>query len=82
MTSRTPDPAVPTSEPRFYSVAQVAQLFGTSRMTIYRAIQDGELSAVRIRGRLFVPARALDAMVDAACTKPSAGFPQIAEVGR
>jgi excisionase family DNA binding protein len=52
--------------PRFYSVAQVAEMFGMSTMTVYRAIAAGEFPAVRIRGRLIVPAKALDAMVDAA----------------
>jgi excisionase family DNA binding protein len=52
--------------PRFYSVAQVAQMLGTSTMTIYRAIKDGEFPVVRIRGRLIVPAKAVEAMVDAA----------------
>jgi excisionase family DNA binding protein len=50
----------------FYSVAEVAELLGMSDMTIYRAIRDGEFPAVRIRGRLIVPARVLDAMADAA----------------
>jgi excisionase family DNA binding protein len=54
--------------PRFYSVAQVARMFGTSSMTVYRAIAAGEFPAVRIRGRLIVPARAVDAMVEAAMT--------------
>jgi excisionase family DNA binding protein len=52
--------------PRFYSVAEVAEMFGMSTMTVYRAIAAGEFPAVRIRGRLIVPAKALDAMVDAA----------------
>lgn len=52
--------------PRFYNVAEVARIFGTSRMTIYRAIREGQLPVVRVRGRLFVPARALDDLVDAA----------------
>jgi excisionase family DNA binding protein len=52
--------------PRFYSVAQVALMFGMSSMTVYRAIAAGEFPAVRIRGRLIVPARAVDAMVEAA----------------
>jgi excisionase family DNA binding protein len=47
----------------------VAQIFGTSRMTIYRAVREGQFPAVRVRGRLFVPARALDAMVDAALAR-------------
>ena len=52
--------------PRFYSVSQVAHMFGTSAVTIYRAIEAGEFPAVRIRGRLIVPARAIDAMAEAA----------------
>ena len=52
--------------PRFYSVPQVARMVGMSPITLYRAIAAGEFPAVRIRGRLIVPARALDAMVEAA----------------
>lgn len=55
-----------TEAPRFYSVAQVARMFGMSPVTLYRAIRAGEFPAVRIRGRLIVPAKALDAMADAA----------------
>lgn len=53
-------------ELRFYSVAQVAQILGMSTVTLYRAIKAGEFPAVRIRGRLIVPAKAVEAMVDAA----------------
>lgn len=52
--------------PSFYSVAEVAAMFGLSPMTLYRAIADGGFPAVRIRGRVIVPARAIDAMVEAA----------------
>lgn len=52
--------------PRFYSVAEAARIFGTSEMTLYRAIRDGQFPAVRIRGRYIVPAKAIDSMVDAA----------------
>lgn len=52
--------------PRFYSVAEVARMFGMSPMTLYRAIAANEFPAVRVRGRLIVPARVLDAMVEAA----------------
>jgi excisionase family DNA binding protein len=52
--------------PRFYSVAQVAQMLGMSPMTVYRAISAGEFPAVRIRGRLIVPAKAVEAMADEA----------------
>lgn len=51
--------------PRFYSVAQVADMFGMSEMTVYRAIRDGEFPAVKIRGRLIVPAKVIDEMTNA-----------------
>jgi len=35
-------------------------------MTLYRAIQAGEFPAVRIRGRIIVPVKAIEAMTDAA----------------
>jgi excisionase family DNA binding protein len=52
--------------PSFFSVAQTAELLGMSEMTLYRAIGAGEFPAVRIRGRLIIPARAIDEMVNAA----------------
>ncbi len=52
--------------PEFYSVAATARLLGTSEMTLYRAISAGEFPAVRIRGRIIVPARAIEAMAEAA----------------
>ncbi|MGD9529308.1 MAG: helix-turn-helix domain-containing protein [Dehalococcoidia bacterium] len=56
----------PGPAPTFYDVQGVAQMFKMSRMTVYRAIQSGELPAVRIRGRWLVPARVIDALVSAA----------------
>ncbi len=58
--------STPTERPLFYSVAQVARMLGTSPVTLYRAIAAGEFPAVRIRGRLIVPAKAVDAMADVA----------------
>lgn len=57
------------SRPRFYSVAQVAQMLGMSSMTVYRAINAGEFPAVRVRGRLIIPARAIEAMAETAMTE-------------
>jgi len=51
--------------PKFYDVQEVADMFKMSRMTVYRAIGSGELRAVRIRGRWLVPARVIEALVDA-----------------
>ena len=50
----------------FYNVRETARMLGMSAMTLYRAIEAGEFPAVRIRGRLIIPARALDEMVAAA----------------
>lgn len=58
--------------PRFYSVSQVAALLGMSAMTIYRAIEAGEFPAVKVRGRWIVPAKAVDAMEDAALAERGA----------
>lgn len=58
-----PDPAQPRA---FYNVRETARMFGMSAMTLYRAIEAGEFPAVRIRGRLIIPARAIDEMVAAA----------------
>jgi excisionase family DNA binding protein len=57
--------AVP-AEPMFYSVATLARVTGMSKMTLYRAIAAGEFPAIRVRGRLIIPARALEAMIEAA----------------
>ena len=56
-------------QPRFYSVAEVAAIFGLSPMTAYRAIAAGEFPAVKIRGRVIVPVGAIDAMVEAATSE-------------
>ena len=58
--------AAPAEAPRFYSVAQVARMLGMSTMTVYRAIAAGEFPAIKVRGRLIVPARAIEAMAEAA----------------
>jgi excisionase family DNA binding protein len=55
--------------PRFLSVAEAARTLRMSEMTLYRAIKAGEFPAVRIRGRLIVPARALEQLADTAVTQ-------------
>jgi len=65
----TPDMRPIGEPPRFYSVAEVARMLGTAPVTLYRAIREGEFPAVRIRGRLIVPAKALEAMADLAVTE-------------
>ena len=41
-------------------------MFGLSTMTVYRAIAAGEFPAIKVRNRLIVPARAIEAMAEAA----------------
>lgn len=47
---------------RFYKVAEAAALLDLSEPTLYRAIRAGEFPAIRVRGRLVIPARAIDDM--------------------
>ena len=58
--------------PKFYSVAEAARMFQTSQMTLYRAIADNQFPAVRIRGRLIIPAIAVERMIEAALGSNSA----------
>ncbi|NLT53720.1 MAG: helix-turn-helix domain-containing protein [Actinomycetales bacterium] len=54
--------------PTFYSVAETAHMLRMSDMTLYRAIGADEFPAVRVRGRLIVPACVIDEMIKA-CVK-------------
>ena len=65
-TDKPPVSRDPAGRPRFYSVAQAARMIGVSDMTLYRAIAAGEFPAVRIRGRLIIPAEAVEAMAEVA----------------
>ena len=47
------------TEPTALSVADVAARVGLSKQSVYREVEDGRLRAVRIRGRLLVPADAV-----------------------
>jgi excisionase family DNA binding protein len=47
-------------ERRAYSVAEVATMYGLSRQSVYKEIQDGRLAALKIRGRTVVTSQALD----------------------
>ncbi|WP_410585474.1 helix-turn-helix domain-containing protein [Amycolatopsis sp. lyj-108] len=58
--------------PRFHSVAEAARILRMSPMTLYRAIDSGSFPAVRVRGRLVVPARAIDSMENAALFRDEA----------
>lgn len=54
---------------RFLTVGQVAKLLGVSTMTIYRAVDEGAFPAIRTRGRISIPAKAIDAMEEVAVSE-------------
>ncbi len=51
---------------RFFSVPEAAEMLGVSDMTLYRAINAKAFPALRLRGRLIIPAKAIDQITDAA----------------
>ncbi|HVE62714.1 MAG TPA: helix-turn-helix domain-containing protein [Mycobacteriales bacterium] len=51
--------AASLSEVRFLTVAEVATLMRVSKMTVYRLVQSGELSAVRVGRSYRVPEQAV-----------------------
>lgn len=57
------------SVPRFLTVGQAAKLLGVSAMTVYRAVDEGGFPAVRTRGRISIPAKAIDAMEEVAVSE-------------
>jgi excisionase family DNA binding protein len=62
-------PEFDASAPRFLTVGQAAKVPGVSAMTIYRAVDEGGFPAIRTRGRISVPAKALDAMEEVAVSE-------------
>ena len=49
------------SEVRFLTVAEVSALMRVSKMTVYRLVHSGELTAVRVGRSFRVPEHAVDA---------------------
>jgi excisionase family DNA binding protein len=49
------------AEVRFLTVAEVAGLMRVSKMTVYRLVHSGELTAVRVGRSFRVPEHAVDA---------------------
>lgn len=64
--SRPRRPRVPGEGRSFFSVPDAARMLGISEATLYRAVADGQFPAVRIRDRVIIPAKALEAMTDSA----------------
>jgi excisionase family DNA binding protein len=49
------------SEVRFLTVAEVAELMRVSKMTVYRLVHSGELTAVRVGRSFRVPEHVVNA---------------------
>lgn len=47
-----------------YTVTEVAQMLGISRGSAYTHVRTGEIPSITIGGRIVVPRRALDALLD------------------
>jgi excisionase family DNA binding protein len=70
-----PGPAVPSrdgplAQVKFLTVAEVAALMRVSKMTVYRLVHSGELTAVRVGRSFRVPEKAVhdylrDAFIEA-----------------
>ena len=52
-----PDP--PLAQVKFLTVAEVAAVMRVSKMTVYRLVHSGELTAVRVGRSFRVPERAV-----------------------
>jgi excisionase family DNA binding protein len=59
-------PRTSAETPSFFSVADAARMLGISEATLYRAVADGQFPAARIRDRVIIPAKALEALSDSA----------------
>lgn len=46
------------------TVTEAAELLGISRGMAYECVRTGELPSVRMRGRILVPRKRLEAMLD------------------
>ncbi len=57
MSAQPPD--APLGQVRFLTVAEVAALMRVSKMTVYRLVHSGELSAVRVGRSFRVPEKAV-----------------------
>ena len=58
----------PFSEVRFLTVAEVAELMRVSKMTVYRLVHAGEITAVRVGRSFRVPASAVHSYLKDAFT--------------
>jgi excisionase family DNA binding protein len=57
--ARSVDRAEPVTGVKFLTVAEVAAMMRVSKMTVYRMVHSGELSAVRVGRSFRVPEKAV-----------------------
>ena len=50
-------------EKRTYTVAEVVEILGLSRITILRRIKDGSIPSIRLGRRVLIPAEYMDALL-------------------
>ena len=50
----------PLNEVKFLTVAEVATIMRVSKMTVYRLVHSGDLSAIRVGRSFRVPEQAVD----------------------
>ncbi|MFG1668774.1 helix-turn-helix domain-containing protein [Streptomyces sp. Y7] len=46
------------------TIAEAAEQLGVSYQTLWRAIRDGEFPGIKIRGRILVPIRAIELLME------------------
>ena len=56
----------PPNRQKTYTVEEAAELIGISRSSAYECVRTGELPSRRFGHRIVIPARVLDALLDAA----------------
>ena len=47
-----------------YTVAEVAELLGVSRASAYTYVHSGEIPSITLGGRIVIPRRAIDELLD------------------
>jgi excisionase family DNA binding protein len=57
---------------RTMSVSQAARILGISRTTAYECVRSGELPALKLGGRIVIPAQVIDELLDQASVVPDA----------
>ena len=54
-----------------FSIGEVSEALGTSRTSVWRWVHSGELPAVKVGGRLLIPAQALRRRLEAPSVTPN-----------